>query len=91
MRFSVTELLLILAIVLLIFGTKKLRNIGSDLGGAIRNFKESMNEGEKQQPPPSQPAQPAAPQAPAQPAEAAKLENKGTVIEGQATREKDRA
>tara|TARA_B110000263_G_C15119862_1_gene423817 strand:+ start:570 stop:725 length:156 start_codon:yes stop_codon:yes gene_type:complete len=39
---SVTSLLLILAIVLLLFGTKKLRNIGSDLGGAIKNFKKSV-------------------------------------------------
>jgi sec-independent protein translocase protein TatA len=86
MRFSVTELLLILGIVLLIFGTKKLRNIGSDLGGAIKNFKQAMNDGEKETP--------AAPQQPApttQPAQPGQLENKGTVIEGQATREKDRA
>ena len=40
------ELLIILAIALLIFGAKKLRNIGSDLGGAIRGFKKSMNEGD---------------------------------------------
>jgi len=39
---SVTSLLLILAIVLLLFGTKKLRNIGGDLGGAIKNFKKSV-------------------------------------------------
>lgn len=44
---SVWSLLLILVIVLLIFGTKKLRNLGGDLGGAIRGFKEAMNEGEK--------------------------------------------
>ncbi len=42
--FSIWHWLVVLIIVLLIFGTKKLRNIGSDLGGAIRNFKESMNE-----------------------------------------------
>jgi sec-independent protein translocase protein TatA len=40
------ELLIILAIALLIFGAKKLRNIGSDLGAAVRGFKKSMNEGE---------------------------------------------
>ena len=34
--------LIVLLIVVLIFGTKKLRNIGSDLGGAIKNFKEGM-------------------------------------------------
>ena len=40
------ELLIILAIALLIFGAKKLRNIGSDLGAAVRGFKKSMNEGD---------------------------------------------
>ncbi|MEJ2106956.1 MAG: twin-arginine translocase TatA/TatE family subunit [Acidiferrobacteraceae bacterium] len=40
------QLLIVLGIVLLIFGTKKLRNIGGDVGGAIRNFKQSMKEGE---------------------------------------------
>ncbi len=44
---SVTSLLVILAIVLLLFGTKKLRNIGGDLGGAIRGFKDAMREGEQ--------------------------------------------
>ena len=40
------ELLIILAIALLIFGAKKLRTIGSDLGAAVKGFKKSMNEGE---------------------------------------------
>jgi sec-independent protein translocase protein TatA len=40
---SVWSLLLILVIVLLLFGTKKLRNIGTDLGGAIKGFKSAMN------------------------------------------------
>ena len=44
---SLTQLLIILAIVVLLFGTKKLRNIGSDLGGAIKNFRDSMNEDDK--------------------------------------------
>ena len=43
------ELLIILAIALLIFGAKKLRNIGSDLGAAVRGFKKSMNEGEDEE------------------------------------------
>ena len=38
------QLLIVLGIVILIFGTKKLRNIGSDLGGAIKNFKSSMKD-----------------------------------------------
>lgn len=46
--FSIWHWLVVLAIVLLIFGTKKLRNLGGDLGTAIRNFKTSMKEaGEK--------------------------------------------
>lgn len=43
------ELLIILLIALLIFGAKKLRTIGSDLGSAVRDFKKSMGEGEKEQ------------------------------------------
>lgn len=41
---SIWQLLIILAIVIMIFGTKKLRNMGGDLGGAIKNFKKAMNE-----------------------------------------------
>ncbi len=40
------ELLILLAIVLLIFGTKRLRNIGEDLGGAVKGFKKGMQEQE---------------------------------------------
>jgi len=43
---SIWSLLLILAIVILLFGTKKLRNVGGDLGGAIRNFKKSVKDEE---------------------------------------------
>jgi sec-independent protein translocase protein TatA len=44
---SIWSLLLILAIVVLLFGTKKLRNVGNDLGGAIRSFKKAVKEEEK--------------------------------------------
>ena len=47
MRFSVWELLLILIIVLVLFGGTRLRNLGSDLGSAIRGFRDSMKEGAK--------------------------------------------
>ena len=40
--FSIWHWLIVLVIVLVIFGTKKLRNIGSDLGGAVKNFKDAM-------------------------------------------------
>ncbi|MDN6320378.1 MAG: Sec-independent protein translocase subunit TatA [Marinobacter sp.] len=44
MGISIWQLLIVLGIVILLFGTKKLRNIGGDLGGAIRGFKKSMND-----------------------------------------------
>jgi len=47
MGISIWQLLIVLGIVILLFGTKKLRNIGSDLGGAIRGFKKSMNDEEE--------------------------------------------
>ena len=43
--FSIWHWLIVLVIVMLVFGTKKLRNIGSDLGGAVKGFKEGMKEG----------------------------------------------
>ncbi len=43
--FSIWHWLIVLVIVMLIFGTKKLRNIGTDLGGAVRGFKDGMREG----------------------------------------------
>ena len=66
---GIWQLLIILAIVLLLFGAKRLRNVGSDLGAAVKGFKSSMKEGE-----------------------AEKLESKeGTTIEGEATKEKEKA
>lgn len=43
---SITHWLIVLVIVMLVFGTKKLRNIGQDLGGAVKGFKEGMKEGD---------------------------------------------
>lgn len=48
MGISVWQLLIILAIVLVLFGAKRLKNVGSDLGGAIKGFKKSMREGEEE-------------------------------------------
>lgn len=42
--FSIWHWLIVLVIVMLVFGTKKLRNIGSDLGGAVKGFKEGMKD-----------------------------------------------
>ncbi|MBA3023931.1 MAG: Sec-independent protein translocase subunit TatA [Gammaproteobacteria bacterium] len=44
--FSIWHWLIVLLVVVLIFGTKKLRNMGSDLGGAVKGFKEGMKDGE---------------------------------------------
>lgn len=44
---SIWQLLIILAIIVLLFGTKKLRGIGSDLGGAVKGFKKAVSEEEK--------------------------------------------
>jgi sec-independent protein translocase protein TatA len=46
--FSIWHWLIVLGIVILVFGTKKLGNIGTDVGSAIRNFKKAMNEGESE-------------------------------------------
>ena len=49
--FSIWHWVIVLLIVLLIFGTKKLRNIGTDLGGAVKGFKDGMRGEEDKQPP----------------------------------------
>ncbi len=45
--FSIWHWLIVLLIVVMVFGTKKLKNIGSDLGGAVKGFKDGMREGEQ--------------------------------------------
>ena len=50
MGLSVTHLLVVLAIVIVVFGTKRLRNIGTDLGGAIKGFRSAIKEGEESKP-----------------------------------------
>ncbi|HEC30333.1 MAG TPA: Sec-independent protein translocase subunit TatA [Gammaproteobacteria bacterium] len=44
---SIWQLLIVLVIILLLFGTKKLKNLGSDVGGALRGFKKAVKEGEQ--------------------------------------------
>ena len=46
--FSIWHWLIVLVVVVLIFGTKKLKNVGSDLGAAVKGFKQSMKEGESE-------------------------------------------
>ncbi|MFZ5555451.1 MAG: Sec-independent protein translocase subunit TatA [Pseudomonadota bacterium] len=48
--FSIWHWVIVLLIILLVFGTKKLRNIGSDLGSAVKGFKQGMKEGDDGQP-----------------------------------------
>ncbi len=47
MGISIWQLLIVLALVVLIFGTKKLRNIGGDMGSAVKSFKSAMKDGDK--------------------------------------------
>lgn len=47
--FSIWHWLIVLLVVVLVFGTKKLRNIGGDLGGAVKDFKEGMRNNEPKQ------------------------------------------
>jgi sec-independent protein translocase protein TatA len=80
MGFSIWQLLIILAIVMLLFGTKKLANIGGDLGGAIRNFKKSMKDGEEEGSEKSGEAE-----------KVTQQDAQGRVIEGQATKEQNKS
>jgi len=52
---SIWHWLIVLLVVVLIFGTKKLRNIGQDLGGAVKGFKEGMKSAEGEAPAPAEP------------------------------------
>lgn len=46
MSFGIKELIVILVIVMLVFGTKKIRNVGTDVGGWIRDFKRALKDGQ---------------------------------------------
>ena len=49
--FSIWHWLIVLLIVVMVFGTKKLKNMGSDLGGAVKGFKDGMKDGSADAPP----------------------------------------
>ena len=70
--FSIWHWLVVLVIVVLVFGTKKLKNIGSDLGGAVKGFKDGMKDG-------SAAAADEKPAAPSQVANAAPATDKTTI------------
>jgi sec-independent protein translocase protein TatA len=69
---SIWHWLIVLVIVMLVFGTKKLRNIGQDLGGAVKGFKDGMKDGTADKPA----------------AAAAPAEQVGHTFEGEARKEK---
>ncbi|HPE81038.1 MAG: Sec-independent protein translocase subunit TatA [Gammaproteobacteria bacterium] len=71
---SIWQLLIVLVIVLLLFGTKRLRNLGGDLGNAVKGFKKAMGDEEKK--------------TDNEPEKLEKADEK--VINGEATREKDK-
>ncbi len=75
---SIWQLLIVLAIVILLFGTKKLKNIGGDLGGAFKGFKNAMKD-----------AQDAAKDD--EPEKLEKADEKANIIEGEATKEKEKS
>jgi len=75
---SIWHWLIVLLVVVMIFGTKKLRNIGQDLGGAVKGFKEGMKSSEGGELTPD--GQHPAPEVPPQ--------HLGTTIEGQAHKDK---
>ena len=56
--FSIWHWLIVLVIIMLIFGTKKLRNIGQDLGGAVKGFKEGMKDAAEEEKPATSAAPP---------------------------------
>lgn len=58
--FSIWHWLIVLVVVVLIFGTKKLKNVGSDLGSAVKGFKDGMRDGSTSDAPPQQVTQKAA-------------------------------
>lgn len=54
MGISIWQLLIILLIIVLLFGTKKLRSIGKDMGGAVKGFRDAMEDSEKKKDTPPQ-------------------------------------
>lgn len=80
--------IVLLVVVVLVFGTKKLKNLGSDLGESIKGFRKAMSDEENKPaestPPPAPTAQPVPPTQPVQPQPTAPLQQ-GHTLEGQAT------
>lgn len=74
--FSIWHWLIVLLVVVLIFGTKKLKNIGSDLGGAVKGFKDGVKGGSE--------GEPAAPAPPPQQVSTAQRQADGNTVDVEA-------
>lgn len=83
MGISIWQLLIVLAIVIVLFGTKKLRNVGGDLGGAIKSFRKAVKDGEGESKEKDE-------EESTEQLEQKKDEDGNNVIEGEATREKEK-
>ena len=79
MGISIWQLVIVLVIVLLLFGTKRLKNIGGDLGGAIKGFRKAVKDGES-----------GTSDQTAKLEEQEQEQEQGSVIEGEATREEEK-
>lgn len=77
MGISIWQLLIILVIVLVLFGAKRLRNVGGDLGTAVKGFKDAVKDGEAEQEAKSQQIKDSA-------------QESSNVIEGEVSRDKDK-
>lgn len=78
---SIWQLLIILVIVLVVFGAKRLRNIGSDLGASVKGFRDAMREGEQEEDKKTEPSR----------ITGSRPEGEeGHVFEGETTKERDR-
>lgn len=83
---SVTSLLVILLIVILLFGTKKLRGMGTDLGGAIKSFKKAVRDEEAESEAKKEETEQRLEQS-----ETEKTDTEGRVIEGESSKEKEKS
>lgn len=83
--FSIWHWVIVLVIVMLVFGTKKLRNVGQDLGGAFKGFKDGMKDGSADKPAEASAAAPQVAQPAAQPQQMT-----GQTIDVEARREQTR-
>ena len=80
--FSIWHWLIVLLVVLLVFGTKKLRNLGSDLGGAVKGFKDGMKEATNEDTKPEGQQQASAPTAKVESAQTIDVEAKDKTTSG---------